>query len=287
MGCWCVGAPSPRRSMMISSSSPGPRVVLRVAIDAPDSGRSRETMHRRLGATPVAGRDRPSFRPSGIRYFIRHQWSDGPFIAWRRGISRLFSPCRLDTRRRSRLVSCSRRIATKSLRRAARSIVVMIGAVFALLIVGMALFAGGLAPYPPDEQNFDLIEAKPGAKALFGTDRFGRDVLSRVICGAGAGRQLAGGRAQAPVAERAVAVRGARHGGLLAGNPHRGLAELSRTVGAAADTVVGQHAERGAHVSGDRAVDLGVPGRGDHDRRAGVQPDRRRTPRHSRPERIR
>src|SRR5438477_5429101 len=183
MGGWWVGAPSPRRSMMISSSSPGPRVVLRVAIDAPDSGRSRETMHRRLGATPVAGRDRPSFRPSGIRYFIRHQWSDGPFIAWRRGISRLFSPCRLDTRRRSRLVSCSRRIATKSLRRAARSIVVMIGAVFALLIVGMALFAGGLAPQDPDEQNFDLIEARPGAKALFGTDRFGRDVLSRVIHG--------------------------------------------------------------------------------------------------------
>ena len=84
----------------------------------------------------------------------------------------------LDTRRRSRLVSCSRRIATKSLRRAARS------TVFALVIVGMALFAGGLAPHPPDEQNFDLIEAKPGAHALFGTDRFGRDVLSRVIYGA-------------------------------------------------------------------------------------------------------
>ena len=73
---------------------------------------------------------------------------------------------------------------TKSLRRATRSTVVMIGAVFALAIVVMALFAGALAPQPPDEQNFDLIEAKPGAKALFGTDRFGRDVLSRVIYGA-------------------------------------------------------------------------------------------------------
>ena len=60
----------------------------------------------------------------------------------------------------------------------------MSGAVCALAIVVMAVFAGVLAPYPPDEQNFDLIEAKPSAQALFGTDRFGRDVLSRVIHGA-------------------------------------------------------------------------------------------------------
>src|SRR5215467_13146828 len=81
-------------------------------------------------------------------------------------------------------MSCSRRSATKSLRRAAHSTVVAIGAGFALAIVGMALFAGVLAPTAPDEQNFDLIEAKPGAQAFFGTDRFGRDVLSRVIYGA-------------------------------------------------------------------------------------------------------
>lgn len=31
----------------------------------------------------------------------------------------------------------------------------------ALVIVAMALFAGGLAPYPPDEQNFDLLGAQP------------------------------------------------------------------------------------------------------------------------------
>ncbi len=60
----------------------------------------------------------------------------------------------------------------------------VVGAVFALTIVGMALFANVLAPHPPDEQNFDLIEARPGLHALFGTDRFGRDVLSRVIYGA-------------------------------------------------------------------------------------------------------
>jgi peptide/nickel transport system permease protein len=62
--------------------------------------------------------------------------------------------------------------------------VVIAGAACALLIVVLALFAGVLAPAAPDEQNFDLIEAPPGRDALFGTDRFGRDILSRVIHGA-------------------------------------------------------------------------------------------------------
>src|SRR5262249_36032584 len=38
-------------------------------------------------------------------------------------------------------------------------------------------------PPAPDEQTFALTEPPPGAKALLGTDRFGRDVLSRVIYG--------------------------------------------------------------------------------------------------------
>jgi peptide/nickel transport system permease protein len=48
----------------------------------------------------------------------------------------------------------------------------------------MAIFANALAPRAPDEQNFDLIESRPSVVAVFGTDRFGRDVLSRVIHGA-------------------------------------------------------------------------------------------------------
>ena len=73
---------------------------------------------------------------------------------------------------------------SRQLRRILRSAVVLSGAVVAFLIVAAALFAGALAPQPPDEQNFDLVESRPGAKALLGTDRFGRDVLSRVIYGA-------------------------------------------------------------------------------------------------------
>ena len=61
---------------------------------------------------------------------------------------------------------------------------VIVGAACALPIVAMVLFAGVLAPYAPDEQNFDLIETRPSTHALFGTDRFGGDVLSRVIHGA-------------------------------------------------------------------------------------------------------
>jgi peptide/nickel transport system permease protein len=72
---------------------------------------------------------------------------------------------------------------SRQLRRTLHSAVVVTGAVLAVLIIVMALFASALAPQPPDEQNFELIEAPPGAKALLGTDRFGRDVLSRVIYG--------------------------------------------------------------------------------------------------------
>jgi len=71
----------------------------------------------------------------------------------------------------------------RPLRRVLHSAVVLVGAACALLIILAAVFAAQLAPAPPDEQNFDLIESRPGWKALFGTDRFGRDVLSRVIYG--------------------------------------------------------------------------------------------------------
>jgi peptide/nickel transport system permease protein len=68
-------------------------------------------------------------------------------------------------------------------RRVLRSTVVLAGACGALLVVAMAILAPALAPHPPDDQNFELIEAPPSRQALFGTDRFGRDVLSRVIYG--------------------------------------------------------------------------------------------------------
>jgi len=71
----------------------------------------------------------------------------------------------------------------RRVRRVARSGVVAVGALVALLVIGVAVFAPVVAPHPPDEPNFDLIEAPPSYKAWFGTDRLGRDVLSRVIYG--------------------------------------------------------------------------------------------------------
>ena len=80
----------------------------------------------------------------------------------------------------------------RPVRRVARSGLVLAGAFSAIAILFAALFAGNIAPYPPDEQNFDLVEARPGWKAPFGTDRFGRDILSRVIYGSRISLYVAG-----------------------------------------------------------------------------------------------
>lgn len=56
------------------------------------------------------------------------------------------------------------------------------GAMAALLIVG-AVFSESLCPYDPYLQNLDIALEQPSAAHIFGTDRYGRDMLSRVIAG--------------------------------------------------------------------------------------------------------
>jgi peptide/nickel transport system permease protein len=62
-----------------------------------------------------------------------------------------------------------------------------LGAGGASIILGMvlvAVFAGVLAPYDPYWGDYALQFARPSADHWFGTDEFGRDVLSRIMYGA-------------------------------------------------------------------------------------------------------
>jgi len=74
--------------------------------------------------------------------------------------------------------------APSAWQRATRSGGLAIGLVLALAMVAMALAAPWLAPYDPNAQDVLLKLEPPSAAHPFGTDDFGRDVLSRVIYGA-------------------------------------------------------------------------------------------------------
>lgn len=71
-----------------------------------------------------------------------------------------------------------------SWRRAARSGGLVAGLALTLAMVLAALLAPWIAPYDPDAQNVIQKLEPPSSDYLFGTDAFGRDVLSRVIWGA-------------------------------------------------------------------------------------------------------
>ena len=59
-----------------------------------------------------------------------------------------------------------------------------------LAVFLIALFAPILAPYPYDQQDYSASYAKPGSEHLLGTDKLGRDTLSRLIWGARQSIQL-------------------------------------------------------------------------------------------------
>jgi peptide/nickel transport system permease protein len=60
----------------------------------------------------------------------------------------------------------------------------VIGAIVVATIVLIAILAPLLAPYDPLRNNFRTRLQAPSAAFWFGTDHFGRDILSRVIYGA-------------------------------------------------------------------------------------------------------
>jgi len=74
--------------------------------------------------------------------------------------------------------------APSAWKRATRSGGLVIGLVLAVTMVLIAIAAPWIAPYDPNEQNVLMKLEPPSAEHWFGTDAFGRDVLSRVIFGA-------------------------------------------------------------------------------------------------------
>lgn len=60
----------------------------------------------------------------------------------------------------------------------------ILGAFVVLLLIVIAVMAPVLAPYDPEDQNLREAYRTPTPAHLFGTDEFGRDMLSRLIYGA-------------------------------------------------------------------------------------------------------
>lgn len=60
-----------------------------------------------------------------------------------------------------------------------------IGLTFVLMIGGMVLLGYIYTPYDPNAMNGAIIHQAPSLRHWFGTDHFGRDILSRVMKGAG------------------------------------------------------------------------------------------------------
>lgn len=71
----------------------------------------------------------------------------------------------------------------KVIRQLQRSRAAMVGGIVLVLIVLTALFAPMIAPEDPIQQNYTHVLLAPSSAHIFGTDQFGRDVLSRVVIG--------------------------------------------------------------------------------------------------------
>jgi peptide/nickel transport system permease protein len=86
-----------------------------------------------------------------------------------------------DIRRSNSLPS---RALAVMLRFARRQPIGAVCGVIVVLLVLIAIFAGALAPYSPTKNRVGPQLSKPSSQNLFGTDNYGRDILSRVIYGA-------------------------------------------------------------------------------------------------------
>jgi len=58
------------------------------------------------------------------------------------------------------------------------------GLLIVLLIAVAGIFAGWIAPFDPEENDFNGMMVAPGLEHILGTDQFGRDIFSRLVFGA-------------------------------------------------------------------------------------------------------
>lgn len=52
-----------------------------------------------------------------------------------------------------------------------------------LILLAICILAPYISPYDPDAQDLSISLIPPNSEHLFGTDKFGRDLFSRVLCG--------------------------------------------------------------------------------------------------------
>lgn len=60
---------------------------------------------------------------------------------------------------------------------------VLSGGALLIVIVLAVILAPVISPFAPSQPDFNAVLARPSARHLFGTDQFGRDMLSRVLIG--------------------------------------------------------------------------------------------------------
>ena len=64
-----------------------------------------------------------------------------------------------------------------------RNYLALFGLFILIVLIICAIFADQLAPYGYAQQDYMMIRKAPSAMHWFGTDEFGRDILSRIIYG--------------------------------------------------------------------------------------------------------
>jgi peptide/nickel transport system permease protein len=69
-------------------------------------------------------------------------------------------------------------------RRFRKETTALIGLAIIIIFLALAILAGLISPYPPLEQNISASLQAPSSAHLFGADKLGRDVFSRILYGA-------------------------------------------------------------------------------------------------------